>query len=217
MAEAGCPSCSGPPVHSRPHPFRCAQHQPALHASAHAARGHLKTGGTVSAPSLIKSAGSLCGCVLRQCLDFWGLERLLCCWQRFSTGSRLSACASCCHNMTVLGSTILRVLPLTCVRVCTYKINPDPVLTASQVPVLLDPPFTGASWRHSCVPLLCVVSHRLPAGVTLLWHHELGLTVDAITQHYDVPALALAHLSLPPSQVCWLGQVDAVMSHLHQV
>ncbi|KAL6755464.1 hypothetical protein V8C86DRAFT_2677328 [Haematococcus lacustris] len=41
----------------------------------------------------------------------------------------------------------------------------------------------------------------LPCGVFVLWHHQLGLTLDVLAQHYGISCLALAHLSLPPSQV----------------
>ncbi|GFH27744.1 uncharacterized protein HaLaN_26118 [Haematococcus lacustris] len=45
----------------------------------------------------------------------------------------------------------------------------------------------------------------LPCGVFVLWHHQLGLTLDVLAQHYGISCLALAHLSLPPAQVSGRG------------
>ncbi|GFR53255.1 hypothetical protein Agub_g16032 [Astrephomene gubernaculifera] len=42
---------------------------------------------------------------------------------------------------------------------------------------------------------------RLPAGVFVCYHHELGLITDAVAELYDVPALVAAHVGLPLSQV----------------
>ncbi|KAG2431336.1 hypothetical protein HYH02_013326 [Chlamydomonas schloesseri] len=42
---------------------------------------------------------------------------------------------------------------------------------------------------------------RLPSGVFMCYHPELGLITDAVAQQYDVPALVTAHVGLPLSQV----------------
>eukprot|EP00198_Chlamydomonas_reinhardtii_P002316 XP_001691652.1 predicted protein [Chlamydomonas reinhardtii] len=41
---------------------------------------------------------------------------------------------------------------------------------------------------------------RLPAGVFMCYHPQLGLITDAMAQQYDVPALVAAHVGLPLSQ-----------------
>ncbi|EFJ49842.1 hypothetical protein VOLCADRAFT_104092 [Volvox carteri f. nagariensis] len=42
---------------------------------------------------------------------------------------------------------------------------------------------------------------RLPAGILICYHHELGLITDAVAELYDVPALVAAHVALPMSHV----------------
>lgn len=42
---------------------------------------------------------------------------------------------------------------------------------------------------------------RLPSGIFIMYHHELGLITDAQAEQYDVPALAAAHLGLPLGMV----------------
>ncbi|KAG2423534.1 hypothetical protein HXX76_015281 [Chlamydomonas incerta] len=42
---------------------------------------------------------------------------------------------------------------------------------------------------------------RLPAGVFVCYHPQLGLITDTVAQQYDVPALVAAHVGLPLSQV----------------
>ncbi|GLC39924.1 hypothetical protein PLESTB_001821100 [Pleodorina starrii] len=42
---------------------------------------------------------------------------------------------------------------------------------------------------------------RLPSGILMCYHHELGLITDAVAELYDVPALVAAHVGLPMSHV----------------
>ncbi|GIL90562.1 hypothetical protein Vretimale_17521 [Volvox reticuliferus] len=48
---------------------------------------------------------------------------------------------------------------------------------------------------------LVAARQRLPSGIFICYHHELGLITDAMAEQYDVPALVAAHVSLPMSHV----------------
>ncbi|GIL68820.1 hypothetical protein Vafri_22015 [Volvox africanus] len=48
---------------------------------------------------------------------------------------------------------------------------------------------------------LVAARQRLPSGIFICYHHELGLITDAMAEQYDVPVLVAAHISLPMSHV----------------
>ena len=51
-----------------------------------------------------------------------------------------------------------------------------------------------------------------PAGIIVMFHHEMGLITDATAEHYDVPALAVAHLGLPYGHVV---QISGALRQKH--
>ena len=54
---------------------------------------------------------------------------------------------------------------------------------------------------------LRALRERLPSGVFIMYHHQLGLITDATAEHYGVPGLVLAHVGLPYSHVAQVGMV----------
>ena len=63
------------------------------------------------------------------------------------------------------------------------------------------PPPSRRVCMPPCAPLPRMAPSPSPAGIFIMYHHELGLITDAQAEQYDVPALAAAHLGLPLGMV----------------
>lgn len=80
-------------------------------------------------------------------------------------------------------------------------------LSAQLAPALGLLPFSTKNISKASQPVLMypqqleIARQRLPAGIFICYHHEMGLITDAVAELYDVPVLVTAHVALPMSRV----------------